>query len=134
MSTNVEVLMRAFASVAEGKPPDLADWLHPQAELVVPESMPYGGGVYRGQERIEKWFAEDLWELWAEFSSTPVDVIDGGDKIAVPVHVRGRTHNGTEVEVDNVWIFEFAGGKLRRARAYADTATLRDAVTSVGSN
>lgn len=74
------------------------------AELIVPETMPYGGGTFRGRERIERWFAEDLWEMWAEFSSVPVDLIDGGDKIAVPVRVTGRTHNGALVEADNLWV------------------------------
>jgi ketosteroid isomerase-like protein len=70
-----------------------------------------------------------LWQLWAEFSSTPADFIDGGDKIVVPVHVKGRTHNGIEVETDNVWIYQFEDGALRRARVFADTAAIRDAVT-----
>jgi ketosteroid isomerase-like protein len=65
--------------------------------------------------------------LWAEFSSTPVDLIDAGDKLVLPVHVKGRTHAGIEVEADNVWIFDFEDGAVRRARVYADTATLRDA-------
>jgi len=129
MSSNAEVLMKIFASDwGRGNPPPLADALHPEAELVIPESMPYGGGLYRGREQIAKWFAEDLWELWDEFSSTAVDLIDAGDKIVVPVHVKGRTHNGTEVEADNAWIYEFEDGTLRRARVYADTAKLRDAV------
>ena len=109
--------------------PALEGAMHPDAELIVPESMPYGGGVFRGQERIEQWFAEDLWQLWAEFSSTPTDFIDGGEKIVVPVHVKGKTHDGTEVEADNVWIYEFEDGTLGRARVIADTATIRDAVT-----
>ena len=130
MSSNAEVLMRAFAGDwGKGKPPALEGAMHPDAELIVPESMPYGGGVFRGQERIEQWFAEDLWQLWAEFSSTPTDFIDGGEKIVVPVHVKGKTHDGTEVEADNVWIYEFEDGTLRRARVIADTATIRDAVT-----
>jgi ketosteroid isomerase-like protein len=131
VATNAEALMKAFASGwGKGRPPALDGVLHPDAELIVPESMPYGGGVFRGQQRIEKWFAEDLWELWTEFSSTPVDFIDAGDKIVVPVHIKGQTHNGTEVETDNVWIYEFESGALRRARVYVDTATLRDAVNS----
>lgn len=56
---------------------------------------------------------------------SPVDFIDGGDKIVVPVHVKGRTHNGTEVEAGNVWIYEFESGALRRARVYASTRTMR---------
>jgi len=129
-SSNADVLMRAFASDwGKGKPPTLEGAMHPEAELIVPEGMPYGGGVFRGQERIGQWFAEDLWQLWAEFSSTPTDFIDGGEKVVVPVHVKGKTHDGAEVEADNVWIYEFEDGALRRARVLADTATIRDAVT-----
>jgi ketosteroid isomerase-like protein len=121
--------MRAFASGwGKGKPPELDDSVHPDAELIAPHSMPYGGGLFRGRERIAKWFAEDLWEMWAEFSSTPTDFIDGGDKIVVPVHVKAKSHAGNDVDVDNVWIYEFEDGALRRARVYADTAAIRDAV------
>jgi ketosteroid isomerase-like protein len=82
MSANAEILMRAFASGwGKGKPPDLGDSVHPDAELIAPDSMPYGGGLFRGRERIAQWFAEDLWEMWADFSSTPTDLIDGGDKM-----------------------------------------------------
>jgi ketosteroid isomerase-like protein len=99
VATNAEVLMKAFASRwGKGRPPALDGALRPEAELIVPESMPYGGGVFRGQQRIEKWFAEDLWELWREFSSTPVDFIDAGDKIVVPVHIKGTTHNGPRLK------------------------------------
>jgi ketosteroid isomerase-like protein len=134
MSANAEILMRAFSSGwGKGKPPDLGDSLHPDAELVAPDSMPYGGGVFRGRERIAQWFAEDLWEMWADFSSTPTDLIDGGDKIVVPVHVKARSHAGNEVEVDNVWIYEFEDGSMRRALLYADTAAIRDAVVGRGS-
>lgn len=134
MSGNAEILMRAFASGwGKGKPPDLGDAVHVDAELIAPNSMPYGGGVFHGRDRIAQWFAEDLWEMWAEFSSTPTDLIDGGDKLVVPVHVKAKTHAGNEIEADNVWIYEFEDGALRRARVYADTATIRDAVVGRGS-
>jgi ketosteroid isomerase-like protein len=71
--------------------------------------------------------------MWSDFSSTPTDLIDGGDKIVVPVHVKGKSHAGNEVEVDNVWIYEFADGAMRRAQLYADTAAIRDAVVGRGS-
>ena len=47
MSSNAEVLMRAFASDwGKGKPPALEGAMDPDAELIVPESMPDGGGVF----------------------------------------------------------------------------------------
>ncbi len=128
LASNAEILMRAFAGWGKGKPPELGDGVRVDAELIVPNSLPYGGGVFHGRERIAQWFAEDLWEMWAEFSSTPTDLIDGGDKLVVPVHVKAKTHGGKVVEADNVWIYEFEDGALRRARVYVDTATIRDAV------
>jgi len=89
--------MRVFAGGwGKGKPPDLGNAVHVDAELIAPNSLPYGGGVFQGRERIAQWFAD--------------------------------------VEADNVWIYEFADGELRRARVYADTATIRDAVAGHGSS
>jgi hypothetical protein len=61
-------------------------------------------------------------------------LIDGGDKIVVPVHVNAKSHDGIEVQVENFWIFEFVDGSVRRARVYAATAVIRDAVVSRGSS
>ena len=71
-------MMRAFASGwGKGKPPDLGGNVYLDAELIVPNSMPYSGAVFQGRKRIAQWFAEDLWEMRAGFSSTPTDLIDG---------------------------------------------------------
>jgi hypothetical protein len=110
LASNAEILMRAFAGWGKDKPPELGEGVHVDAELIVPSSLPYGGGVFHGCKRTAKWLAEDLWEMWAEFSSTPTDLIDSGEKLVVP------------------GIYEFEDGALRRARVYADTATIRDAV------
>jgi hypothetical protein len=55
-------------------------------------------------------------------------VIEGGDRIAVPVRVHAPAKNGKSVVVRNVWIYEFSDGRLTRGRVYADTAVLRDAL------
>jgi hypothetical protein len=70
---------RVAAGWGRSKPPAFVEASHPDVELVVPPSMPYRGGVFRGAERIVRWFSEDLWEMWADFSSTPTDFIDRGD-------------------------------------------------------
>ena len=36
------------------------------------------------------------------------------------------------MDVHNVWLYEFSGGKLIRGRVYADTAILRDTVEGLG--
>ena len=107
--SNAEALARAFAGWGK-------------------ESLPYGGS-FRGSDAVIAWFTRDLWRWYDEFTSTPEDFIDAGDRIVVPVRVQARALSGRTVDVHNVWIYEFSDGELTRGRVYADTAALRDAVT-----
>ena len=71
-------MMRAFASGwGKGRPPDLGGNVYIDAELIVPNSMPYSGGVFQGRKRIAQWFAEDLWEMWPASRRRPTNLIDG---------------------------------------------------------
>ena len=125
--SNAEALVTAFAGWGRDNPANLRDLLHPDCELVVPDSIPYGGTL-RGADAAIAWFTHELWRWFDEFTSTPEDLIDTGDRIVVPVHVRARARNGRTLDVHNVWIYEFREGKLTRGRVYADTAVLRDTV------
>jgi uncharacterized protein len=108
----------------------MRDVLHPDCELVVPDSVPYGG-TFRGVDAVIGWFTRELWRWFDEFSSTPEGFIDGGDQIVVPVQVQARAKNGKTMDVHNVWIYEFREGKLTLGRVYADTAVLRDTVEGI---
>jgi uncharacterized protein len=121
--SNAELLARAFAGWGKDDPAHLRDILHPDCELVVPDSIPYGG-TFRGLDAVIGWFTRELWRWFDEFTSTPEGFIDGGDQIVVPVRVRARAKNGRPLDVHNVWIYEFSAGKLMRGRVYADTALL----------
>jgi ketosteroid isomerase-like protein len=123
--SNLERLATAFAGWGKDEPANLRELLHPECELEVPASVPYGG-TFRGVDAVIGWFTRDLWRWFDEFESTPEGFIDGGDRIAVPVHVKARATNGASLDVHNVWIYEFSDGKLTRGRVYADTAVLRD--------
>ncbi len=128
--SNIELLGQAFAGWGKDNPANMRDILHPDCELVVPESIPYGG-TFRGTDAVIGWFTRDLWRWFDEFTSTPEGFVDGGDQIVVPVHVQARAKNGRAMDVHNVWIYEFSDGKLIRGRVYADTAVLRDTVEGV---
>ena len=125
--SNAERLVRAFAGWGRDNPANLRELLHPDCELVVPDSIPYGG-TFRGADAAIAWFTHELWRWFDEFTSTPEDLIDAGDRIVVPVHVRARAKSGATVDVHNVWIYEFTEGRRTRGRGYADTAVLREAV------
>jgi hypothetical protein len=129
-ASNVELLVQAFAGWGKDDPAGMRDVLDPECELVVPDSIPYGG-TFRGVDAVVGWFTRELWRWFDEFSSTPEDLIDGGEKIVVPVHVQARAKNGRTMDVHNVWIYEFAEGRLTRGQVYADTAVLRDTVAGL---
>ena len=129
-ASNIELLARAFAGWGKDNPARIRDVLHSEAELVVPDSIAYGG-TFRGADAVIDWFTRELWRWFDEFTSTPEGFIDGGDRIVVPVHVQARARNGKAMDVHNVWIYEFSEGKLVKARVYADTAVLRDTVAGI---
>ncbi len=130
MSSNVELLAQGFAGWGKDNPANMRDLLHPDCELVVPESIPYGG-VFRGAEATIGWFTRELWRWFDEFTSTPEGVIDAGEQVVVPVRVQARAKNGRTMDVRNLWVYEFSDGRLTRAQVYADTAILRDVVNGV---
>jgi hypothetical protein len=129
-ASNLERLAQAFAGWGKDNPAAMRDLLHPDCELVVPDSLPYGG-TFRGVDAVIAWFTRELWSWFDTFSSTPEGPIDGGDRIAVPVRVQARTKHGASVDVRNVWIYEFRDGRLTRGQVYADTAVLRNALEGV---
>ena len=129
-ASNVELLAQAFAGWGKENPARIRDVPHSKCELVVPDSIPYGGTLH-GADAIVGWFTRELWRWFDEFTSTPEGFIDGGDQIVVPVHVQARARNGKAMDVHNVWIYEFSEGKLNRGRVYADTAILRDTVEGI---
>jgi hypothetical protein len=128
--SNVELLIGAFAGWGRDNPAGMREILHPDCELIVPDSIPYGG-TFRGIDAVVGWFTRDLWRWFDEFASTPEGLIDAGDHIVVPVHVRARAKNGRTMDVHNIWIYEFSQGRLIRGRVYADTAVLRDTLQGV---
>ena len=133
MASNVELLIQAFAGWGKDNPANIAELMDEDSELVVPDSIPYGG-VYRGPEAIANWFARDLWRWFDEFTSTPTGVIDAGDQIVVPVRVQATAKNGRTLDAENVWVYEFENGKLRRGRVYADTAVINETVEGIQPN
>lgn len=124
--SNLEALVHGLKGWGKDNPANMRELFSPDCELVVPESMPFGGTV-RGAEAMVAWYTRELWRWFEALDLIPQGVIDGGDQIVVPVKLHGRTRNGKTLDVDYVWIYELHEGKLIRARMYGDTALVRDA-------
>jgi uncharacterized protein len=125
--SNVELLAQGFAGWEKDELAKMRELLAADCELIVPDSIPYGG-TFQGAESVIGWFTHELWRWFDEFTSTPEGVIDDGDLIVVPVNVKARAKNGSALDVHNLWVYEFKDGKLAKARVYADTAALLKAV------
>jgi ketosteroid isomerase-like protein len=128
--SNVQRLAEAFAGWGKDHPADLRDLLSPHCELIVPESIPYGGTI-RGADAVYDWFADDVWRWFDEFASTPEGLVDAGDRVVVPVNVRATAKNGRTMDIHNLWLYEFAHGKLMRITLYADTAVINDTIAGM---
>ena len=95
-------------------------------ELVVSPEVP-DAGTYRGE-------AARLWlQAWIEsldpFTLEATEFIDGGDKVVVGVHMRGRVR-GSASEVEGRWWFvhTIANGDLARIHAFPDRWQALEAV------
>jgi ketosteroid isomerase-like protein len=76
--------------------------------------------TYRGRESILA-FLENYLESWEHFHQETEDVIDGGDRIAVLLHLSARGKgSGIEVEARYAHVWTMRGGKGVRVDAYAD--------------
>jgi hypothetical protein len=65
--SNVELLAHGFAGWGKDDPANMRDVLHPDCEVLVPDSVPFGG-TYRGAEAAIGWFTRELWRWFDEFS------------------------------------------------------------------
>ena len=64
---------------------------------------------------------------WSEHREWATSVIVEGDAAGSELHFEGSTVGGCEVVMDNLNVWDFAGGRIRRIRVYADTAPLQAA-------
>ena len=130
-ASNAELLAQAFAGWGKDNPANMRDVLHPDCELVVPDSIPYGG-TFRGVDAAVS--AGSPASCGAGSTSSPRRP-RALSTAAIRSSFRSTSRRGRRtarpMDVHNVWIYEFSEGKLIRGRVYADTAVLRDTVEGV---
>jgi ketosteroid isomerase-like protein len=122
---NVEVVQRAFEASRrpdqrEGDDPDaILEFLDPAVVWEVRSDLPdadtYTG--YEGMRRLFATFREVLDETWYR----PVDFIDAGDQVVVPLRWGGRGRaSGVEIaEPEETWVFTLRNGKVVHVKEYA---------------
>ncbi|HEX6152850.1 MAG TPA: nuclear transport factor 2 family protein [Solirubrobacterales bacterium] len=108
------VVERLFVAVIEGKPGEVLELLHPEAEWS--PTVWSGGEVYRGREGVQRWldqFGPHLRHLDLRVEK----VLTKGDEGAVLGTVFDSRDKGM-FAVRVAWSFELENGLLRRGSAH----------------
>jgi ketosteroid isomerase-like protein len=117
---NVEIMRRAYATLAEEGIDAALAFTDPQFEATTPPSLASEPDTYRGREGVRRWFGsfagamEGVYLEGQEF--TPV-----GDKVLVDtkLHARGRT-TGIETEQRAFLVWTLREGMVTRVETFAD--------------
>jgi ketosteroid isomerase-like protein len=80
-----------------------------------------------GKDELRAFFEEHI-SNWSEHREWATSIVVEGDAGASELHFEGVLKNGATVVMDNLNVWDFAGGRIRRIRVYADTAGFRDAL------
>jgi ketosteroid isomerase-like protein len=130
---NVELVRRAFeasrgSDQREDDPEAIFRFLDPAVVWEVRSDLP-DAETYTGYEAMRRLFAtfrEVLDETWYR----PMDFIDAGDRVVVPLRWGGRgTASGVDIaEPEETWVFTLRDGKVVHVKEYASkTAALEAA-------
>jgi ketosteroid isomerase-like protein len=107
----------------------LAD-MHPDIEWHQAQGLPHGG-YYRGIDEVRRNIFEPLdAEWWDEFTATPDEFLDAGDRIVVLGRYRGVAKGtGKILDVPFVHVWTLRGDQAVRFRQFLDTAGWVEALT-----
>lgn len=124
---NVDVIESAYAAFAKGDIESVIEFFAESAEIVAPESLPWGG-TYEGPEGMRTFLAK-LLEHFTEFKTTPTKVLGADDNhVIVIAQNSGRIKSGDRIENDSVWIYQLRDGTITSAHLFVDTAAILEAL------
>lgn len=86
--------------------------------------MPLYATQVSGKGELRQFFQSHI-SNWKEHREWATSIIVEGQRAASELHFEGITLSGEEIVMDNVNIYEFARGKIKAIRVYADTWEFR---------
>lgn len=120
---NVERARQGYEAFAEGDIQAVLDFLSPEITCYSRPSHPEQE-VFRGHEGFARLVARDFFQTFGETVRVePLDFIDAGDYVVVPVRISGR-HPESDAELEDhlVHAWKFRGEKAVELRPYEETA------------
>lgn len=134
---NVELVRRFYADLAgEGTPREfeqrftdeaLGAFLDPGIEWIPVAESPLAVDSYRGFDGVRR-FWSDFLSAWESYRVEPQRFDDAGDRVAVVVHIVGRTHD-LEVDETRSSLLTVRDGRVVRVESFAEPDGARVAAT-----
>jgi uncharacterized protein len=124
---NVDVVQGAWDAFARGDIDGAVEPIAPNAEIRVPETVPWGG-TYVGPDGLRE-FLYNIDQAFEQFKATPDKVLGADDNhVIVVAKTKGRTKSGGAVEGTAVWVYQLRDGKIADAESWTDTARVLEAL------
>ncbi len=127
MGANADAVKSGWEAFAKGDLDTAVATTSDSAEIVIPESLPWGG-TYTGPDGFKEMIGKFL-SNFDEVNPQPKEFIEAeGGRVVVTVAGVGKTKSGNELSGDSIWLYTVDGGEITRAEFYGDTATAVEAL------
>jgi uncharacterized protein len=122
MGANADTVKSGWDAFAKGDMDTATATTSDSAEIVIPESLPWGG-TYTGPEGFKEMIGKFV-SNFESVSPTPQEFLEAdGGHVIVTVKGVGTTKSGNELSGDSIWLYKVDDGKIEHAEFYGDTAT-----------
>jgi ketosteroid isomerase-like protein len=122
MGANADLVKSGWDAFAEGDLDTAVSTTSDSAEIVIPESLPWGG-TYTGPDGFKEMIGKFL-SNFEEVDPAPQEFLEAdGDHVVVTVAGVGKTKSGNELSGDSIWLYKIDDGEISHAEFYGDTAT-----------
>jgi ketosteroid isomerase-like protein len=127
MGENADLVRGGWEAFGKGDLDAAVATTSDSAEIVIPESLPWGG-TYTGPAGFKEMIGKFL-SNFEQVAPQPQQFLEAdGGHVVVTVKGVGTTKSGNELSGDSIWLYEVAGGEITRAEFYGDTATALEAL------
>ena len=122
MGANADTVKDGWDAFSRGDLDAATSTTSDSAEIVIPESLPWGG-TYTGPDGFKEMIGKFV-SNFDEVHPEPQQFLEADDgHVLVTVSGVGRTKSGNELSGDSIWLYKVDDGEISHAEFYGDTAT-----------
>jgi ketosteroid isomerase-like protein len=125
-NSNKDIVLAFLDASVRGDKEAMRNLLHPDAQVIVADSLPYGG-ISEGPEGIIK-LIRRVFKTWENTDVTVQQALDDGDHVVLLAEMTGRgraTGKAFQMPIAEIWLLD--NGKIKEVRPfYFDTKLLHD--------